>query len=342
MGAVCVAALKAELDDAVPRPDNTGQTAAGAQTILKRVPIIIVMLFCAACSATEDQAAHDQAGNSCEGLAADDMVWIEGGSFVLGEDPLYREEGPPTEIEVEPFWISKTEVTNAQFARFVEATGYLTDAERAPPEIPGAPPEMLQPGSAVFSVPTEDNPYWWRWVVGASWRAPSGPGSGIEGKDNDPVVQVTYGDALAYAQWAGVSLPSEAQWEYAARAGAEALPEPIDASGRLLANYYQGVFPRRDTGDDGFVSRAPVGCFPANNYGLHDMIGNVWEWTASEPRAGAGVRTIKGGSFLCAANYCARYRPAARQYQELNLGTDHIGFRVVDTLRPPPETGADR
>lgn len=296
---------------------------------------LLAALALSACSDAETSLAPALA--SCDSPAQPTMVWVEGGSFTLGEDPLYPEEGPPREVSLDGFWIASTEVTNAQFAEFVTATGYLTEAERDPPALPGAPPEMLEPGSAVFRVPTDDNPNWWAWQVGAQWRQPNGPGSSIEGRENDPVVQVTFGDALAYAEWAGMSLPSEAQWEYAARAGAPALPEPKAADGTPLANFYQGVFPRRDTGEDGFLSRAPVGCFEANAFGLHDMIGNVWEWTASEPRPGAPVRTIKGGSFLCAANYCARYRPAARQYQEVDLGTDHIGFRVVDTASPPPE-----
>lgn len=301
---------------------------------MRLVVTLLVGLALSTCSETETN--HSPAVASCDSPAQPAMVWVEGGSFTLGEDPLYPEEGPPREVALNGFWISSTEVTNAQFAEFVAATGYLTEAERDPPALPGAPPEMLEPGSAVFRVPSEDNPNWWAWQVGAQWRQPNGPGSSIEGRESDPVVQVTYGDALAYAEWAGMSLPSEAQWEYAARAGAPALPEPKAEDGAPLANFYQGVFPRRDTGEDGFLSRAPVGCFEANAFGLHDMIGNVWEWTASEPRPGAPVRTIKGGSFLCAANYCARYRPAARQYQEVDLGTDHIGFRVVDTASPPP------
>ncbi len=299
---------------------------------------LLAGLALGACSETESNLAPAVA--DCDGPAEPAMVWVEGGSFTLGEDPLYPEEGPPREVSLNGFWISSTEVTNAQFAEFVAATGYLTEAERDPPALPGAPAEMLEPGSAVFRVPSEDNPNWWAWQVGAQWRQPNGPGSSIEGRESDPVVQVTYGDALAYAEWAGMSLPSEAQWEYAASAGEAALPEPKAADSAPRANYYQGVFPHRDSGQDGFLSRAPVGCFEANAFGLHDMIGNVWEWTASEPSPGAPVRTIKGGSFLCAANYCARYRPAARQYQEVDLGTDHIGFRVVDTATPQP-AGAD-
>ena len=267
----------------------------------------------------------------CKTKAAGQMVWVEGGTMTLGSKPKYPEEGPPREVTVEGFWISATEVTNAQFAEFVEATGYLTEAERDPPPIEGAPLEMLQPGSAVFRVPTPENPNWWAWVPGAEWRAPSGPGSSIRDREDDPVVQVTYQDALAYAEWAGMSLPDEDQWEFAARAGEDAPPVPKSA------NTYQGVFPARDLGEDGFTSRAPVGCFEANAFGLYDMIGNVWEWTTTA-RSGAATNIIKGGSFLCAANYCARYRPSARQFQERDLGTDHIGFRVVDVKRPGPET----
>ncbi|MEO1729534.1 MAG: formylglycine-generating enzyme family protein [Pseudomonadota bacterium] len=274
---------------------------------------------------------------SCNGIAQAEMIWVEGGTVTLGDDPLYPEEGPPREVDVGGFWISKTEITNAQFAKFVEATGYLTEAERDPPKLPGAPPEMLLPGSAVFRVPSSDNPNWWFWKPGAQWRNPSGPASVIEGRDNDPVVQVTFNDALAYAEWAGMSLPTEDQWEFAARAGEPALPVPKSSSGEAKANYYQGVFPAKDLGEDGYTSRAPVGCFEANAFGLHDMIGNVWEWTQSEARPGQPRNIIKGGSFLCAANYCARYRPSARQFQERDLGTDHIGFRVVDTTTPGPE-----
>ena len=297
-----------------------------------------MVLLLAGCSAAEELEEARASGPTCEGIAEAQMIWVEGGSFTFGEDPKYREEGPPREASVDGFWLSQTEVTNAQFAQFVAETGYVTQAEQQPPQLPGAPPEMLQPGSAVFRVPTPDNPNWWAWGVGAQWRFPSGGESGIEGRDNDPVVQVTYADAQAYADWAGMSLPSEEQWEYAASAGAETLPDPVDAAGKHLANYYQGVFPAKDQGADGYTTRAPVGCFEANAYGLHDMIGNVWEWTTSSAGSGEAVNVIKGGSFLCAANYCARYRPAARQFQERDLGTDHIGFRLVDTQRAPPSS----
>lgn len=298
--------------------------------------LLPLLLALSACSGTADRNSARRTASTCVGLAEPVMVWIPGGRFTMGADGRYPEEGPPRDVAVAGFWMSRTEVTNAEFAAFVAATGYRTDAERNPPALPGAPPDMLQPGSAVFRVPTPDNRNWWDWVPGASWLHPSGPQSTIFGRDRDPVVQVTYNDALAYARWAGASLPSEEQWEFAARAGAAALPEPRDASGHPAANFYQGAFPARDLGEDGFTTRAPVGCFPANAYGLHDMIGNVWEWTTAAARPGQPINVIKGGSYLCAANYCARYRPAARQFQERDLGTDHIGLRLVDNRRAAP------
>jgi formylglycine-generating enzyme required for sulfatase activity len=176
-------------------------------------------------------------------------------------------------------------------------------------------------------------------VPGAQWRHPSGPQESIVGRDHEPVVQIAWQDAEAYARWVGKELPSEEQWEYAARAGGAALPEPLDTKGQPQANYYQGVFPVKNLNSDGYIGRAPVGCFKPNAFGLYDMIGNVWEWTSargSRADASEPVNVIKGGSYLCAANYCARYRPAARQFQERGLGTDHIGFRLVDVTKAEP------
>jgi len=300
---------------------------------------IIGALLLAGCSQQQEQAAPEGTTASCEGAAKSELVWIPGGSFTMGENPRYREEGPPRTVHVDGFWMDSHEITNAEFAAFVKATDYQTIAERDPPKIDGAPPEMLVPGSAVFNVPSGTDRRWWRWEVGAQWRNPSRPDENITGKGRVPVVQIAYDDALAYAKWAGKELPSEEQWEYAARGGEEVLPEPKDADGNPQANYYQGVFPAKDLGEDGFETRAPVGCFKANGYGLHDMLGNVWEWTTADGArsdASEGVKVIKGGSFLCAANYCARYRPSARQFQERGLGTNHIGFRLVDNEKSAP------
>ena len=247
----------------------------------------------------------------------------------MGPDSRYPEEGPPRQIHLQAFQLDMHEVTNAQFRNFIEQTAYRTTAERMPPEMAGGPPEMLKPGSATFTVPKSPGDSWWTWTPGANWNHPEGPGSTIVGKTSEPAVQVSFEDAQAYAKWAGGSLPTEEQWEYAARAGAPTSPEPVDEKGRQQANSYQGVFPVRDLGQDGFTGRAPVGCFKPNRFGLFDMIGNVWEWTSSAHSAEDHRNVIKGGSYLCAANYCARYRPAARQFQELDLGTNHIGFRLA-------------
>jgi len=301
------------------------------------------------------------------------MVRIPSGRFRMGSRHGYPEEREEHEASVGAFWIDRHEVTNAQFARFVDATGYVTRAEHAPrtSDLPDVPADRLQPGSAVFVPPRGaehlgDGAYaWWRWMPGANWRHPQGPSSDIVGRENHPVVHVAYDDALAYARWLKRDLPTEAQWEYAARGGLDGADYPWgntpDAQGRspagttvadrLPANTWQGRFPFTDSGRDGHVGTAPVGCYPANGFGLYDAVGNVWEWTrdtyrtrhpaspgveptvASLSATGTGdtarTRVIKGGSFLCAPDYCVRYRPSARQPQDALLGTVHVGFRTV-------------
>ena len=308
-------------------------------------------------------AAAEQGPATCAKPAAQaEMAWIEGGVFTQGATGFYPEEGPPRTLEVKGFWIDKFEVTNAQFSEFVAATGYVTVAEREPDpqHFPGLDPALLTPGSAVFVMPTAADgklTQWWRFIPGANWREPAGPGGATSaGREHHPVVHIAYEDALAYANWKGRALPTEAQWEYAARGGLEqavfAWGDEFSPEGKHQANTWQGMFPALNANEDGFPGTAPVGCFPANGYGLHDMIGNVWEWvddwyyperdpeTATgapghDPRQpGVPVKVIKGGSYLCAKNYCRRYRPAARHPQELALGAAHLGFRTVKNPAP--------
>lgn len=265
-------------------------------------------------------------------------VQLKGGRFLMGASAVYGEEGPARMVEVAPFDIDATEVTNKQFAQFVEATGYVTDAEKIQAG-------FAQAGGVIFTLPTPRNPSWWQFMAGANWRHPDGPDSSLAGRGHEPVVQISYHDALAYAAWRGRRLPSEAEWEYAARAGSQSLyvwGEERTPNGREMSNSWQGAFPIQNTGRDGFLNRAPVGCFPANGFGLHDMIGNVWEWTdtafsataAKSAQMGEKIITIKGGSYLCAPNFCARTRAAARQAQEAGFPTNHIGFRTVASLKP--------
>lgn len=257
---------------------------------------------------------------------------IESGVFSLGSSDGYREEAPVRSTELQSFAIQAHEVTNAQFASFVAATGYVTEAELPPPSEEGAN-DLQAPGAAVFRKPTATSPRWWQWTPGATWRAPEGPGSTIETKAHHPVVQVTLKDAEAYAAWAGQSIPTADQWEAAARNALQNARYEWGATlnnsdGTPRANIWQGVFPFHNAAEDGFEGAAPAGCFQKNQYGLYDMTGNVWELTSTMDEGGTKP-VVKGGSFLCADNYCRRYRPAAWQTQDVGLGTNHIGFRTI-------------
>ncbi|WP_283149281.1 formylglycine-generating enzyme family protein [Silvimonas soli] len=275
------------------------------------------------------------------------MVHLASGDFTFGTKLGYPDERPQGDgrTHVDAFWIDQTEVTNAQFASFVKKTAYITDSER-------------QGGAVVFHVPTDQElharPYaWWTWVKGADWRHPSGPGSNVQGLDNHPVTLVTQADALAYAHWLGHELPTEAEWEYAGKAGHDGVKletAPKYANGKPSANYWQGVFPQVDTASDGHAGLAPVGCYQPSDFKLYDMIGNAWEWTRDVysgehqfhsngdtaavanqaiTRKSDTPMVIKGGSFLCSPDYCVRYRASSREEQEADLPASHIGFRTI-------------
>ncbi len=310
---------------------------------MKRLVLLLALGLCA-CGPKAPQLAEPT--RACPGPAPSGEVALKGGTFVLGALPEHDDEGPPRTVTVGPFSIDRTEVTNAQFAAFVRATGYVTLAERRPdPALyPGVPASQLKPSSLVFvgaaGLGSGDPSLWWRVVDGASWKHPEGPGSDLAGRERHPVVQVAFEDAMAYARWRGRDLPTEAEWEFAARAGQDGKryewgderPDPKAPR----ANTWQGVFPAVDTADDGYKARtAPVGCYPPSAYGLSDMTGNVWEWTSDWLQDGrpegdpARSRIVKGGSFLCADNFCLRYRPSARQPGPPDTGTSHVGFRTV-------------
>jgi formylglycine-generating enzyme required for sulfatase activity len=293
------------------------------------------------------------------------MVRLPGGTFRMGDDDHYPEERPSRDIPVEAFAIDRFPVTNRDFAAFVAATGHVTLAEQAPraEDYPDADPELLRPGSAVFVPPAVMPPrmdpmLWWAYLPGADWRHPQGPESSIAGLEDHPVVHVCYADAQAFAVWAGKRLPREAEWEYAARGGRDHSAfqwgDELAPNGAMLANYWQGAFPIENSLADGWARTSPVDSYPANGFGLHDMIGNVWEWTsdwywdqpavkpcctseaaragshdANDPGRHFPRKVLKGGSHLCAENYCRRYRPAARYPQTVDSATSHIGFRCV-------------
>jgi len=275
------------------------------------------------------------------------MVFVPAGDFSMGADATFPEEGPASAQTVAGFWMDRTEVTNEEFAEFVAATGYRTLAERGVRVTADAESPVVA-GSAVFRPQSESGRVrglesWWTFVPGASWREPEGPGSSLDGREHYPVVHVAWEDAAAYAAWAGRSLPTEAQFEYAAQTSSRK-----SSSGEHGANTWQGLFPMRNDAADGYAGAAPVACYAPNTLGLYDLVGNVWEWTASAyyPRhdfaaasehpdgydpnqPGEPVAVLKGGSYLCAPEYCMRYRPQARIGQSRGLGTSHIGFRTV-------------
>jgi sulfatase modifying factor 1 len=300
------------------------------------------------------------------------MVWIPGGVFQMGSDKHYPEERPVHRVQVVGFWIDRTPITNREFRRFVQATGYVTLAEIAPDpqDYPGALPHMLKPGSLVFTptrraVDLQDWRQWWKFKFGANWRRPYGPASPLAAFDEHPVVHVAYRDCEAYANWAGKDLPTEAEWEYAARGGLDgaefAWGEEFMPQKRYMANTWQGDFPHENTRADGYARTSPVMAFPPNGYGVYDMIGNTWEWTkdwysaqheptaaspccpsenprgaaqdasydACQPNIRIPRKVVKGGSHLCAPNYCRRYRPAARHAEPVDTSMSHVGFRCI-------------
>ena len=304
-----------------------------------------------------------------------DMVWVPGGTFQMGSEDFYPEERSVHRVAVDGFWMDEHPVTNAEFRRFVEATDYVTVAERPPDpkDYPGVDAALLVPGSLVFRIPPHrvslsDHRAWWAYVPGANWRRPEGQPSTGNGREDHPVVHIAYEDAQAYASWAGKSLPTEAEWEFAARGGLDGASyvwgNEFSPNGRMMANTWQGEFPWQNLKSDGYEGTSPVNSFPANGYGLFDMAGNVWEWTSDffRPRHGeepvkpcctprnARVeshypnlpahlpdahiprRVVEGGSHLCAPNYCLRYRPAARQGEAVDTSTCHIGFRCIVRL----------
>jgi formylglycine-generating enzyme len=305
------------------------------------------------------------------------MVWIRGGTFTMGtnESEAYEHERPAHSVQLTGFWMDETEVTNEQFGKFVDATGYITIAERkprwedlrkqSPPGTPAPPDSLLVPGALVFTPPKQpvmlnDYSQWWRWSPGTNWKHPDGPDSNLQGRMHFPVIHIAYEDAEAYCKWAGKRLPTEAEWEFASRGGSEqqryAWGNDLTYKGKFMANTFQGSFPNHNSAEDGFEMLAPVKSFPANAYGLYDMIGNVWEWTSDwyninyfkqlsassvsvnppgpkkpyDPNEPYAIKRVsKGGSFLCADDYCVNYRPSARQGTAFDSGMSNLGFRCV-------------
>jgi formylglycine-generating enzyme required for sulfatase activity len=342
---------------------------------IKRYFVIAIALLLSSCVSTgskQEETTSAPPANKPPG-----MVLIPGGEFIMGtsEQDSYEHERPAHRVRVKKFWMDETEVTNAQFKEFVDATGYITVAERkptweeiskqVPPGTPPPPDSLLVPGSIVFHAPSEpvmlnDFTQWWKWERGVNWKHPDGPASTLEDKWNHPVVHIAYDDAIAFAKWKGKRLPTEAEWEFASRGGKQeerySWGNEITLQGKQMANTFQGSFPIQNLKEDGFEATSPVKSFPANAYGLYDMIGNVWEWTSdwydigyfkqlsqhaitdnpqgpaksNDPNEPYSIKRVtKGGSFLCASNYCTNYRPSARQATAIDSGQSHIGFRCV-------------
>lgn len=345
------------------------------------VSCIVLLLAAVSCQDKKNHQMHEESTQPRPEKDIPGMVWIPGGTFTMGTDEVdaYDHERPAHRVKVDGFWMDETEVTNEQYMAFVNATGYVTVAERkpaweelrkqAPPGTPAPPDSVLVPGALVFTPPPQpvmlnDYSQWWRWVPGTDWRHPDGPKSNLDGRMKFPVVHVAYEDAVAYCEWAGKRLPTEAEWEFASRGGTEqqryAWGSDLKVNGQFMANTFQGSFPNSNSAEDGFDKLAPVKSFPPNPYGLYDMIGNVWEWTSDlyhvdyfkqlaqspvsvnprgpkepyDPNEPYAIKRVsKGGSFLCASDYCVNYRPSARQGTAFDSGMSNLGFRCVKNAK---------
>lgn len=358
--ALCVCAIamnrSADIQQVAAQSDGPMQCDSGMSRHSLHAAVMV---------AREDIAAPEKSGNAED--APPGMVWVRGGRFWMGTNHM-EDAQPVHQVEVKGFWIDRTDVTNEEFARFVQATGYVTVAERPldPKEFPDLAPADLAPGGVVFTPPAGpvalENPLaWWRFVRGANWRHPNGPKSNLQGKEKFPVVQIAWADAVAYAKWAGKRLPTEAEWEFASRGGRDrqnyAWGNELNPNGKWMANTFQGHFPDKNTSEDGFAGLAPVASFPPNDFGLYDMSGNVWQWVADwyrpdyysqlqdngsiaidphgpsgsfDPQEpGVAKRVQKGGSYLCTDQYCERYIAGARGKGDPDTGTNHLGFRCV-------------
>jgi formylglycine-generating enzyme required for sulfatase activity len=358
--ALCVCAIamnrSADIQQVAAQSDGPMQCDSGMSRHSLHAAVMV---------AREDIAAPEKSGNAED--APPGMVWVRGGRFWMGTKHM-EDAQPVHQVEVKGFWIDRTDVTNEEFARFVQATGYVTVAERPldPKEFPDLAPADLAPGGVVFTPPAGpvalENPLaWWRFVRGANWRHPNGPKSNLQGKEKFPVVQIAWADAVAYAKWAGKRLPTEAEWEFASRGGRDrqnyAWGNELNPNGKWMANTFQGHFPDKNTSEDGFAGLAPVASFPPNDFGLYDMSGNVWQWVADwyrpdyysqlqdngsiaidphgpsgsfDPQEpGVAKRVQKGGSYLCTDQYCERYIAGARGKGDPDTGTNHLGFRCV-------------